>query len=79
MDDMISSDSHIVEPPNLWTERMDSRDRDRAPRVVQEADGDFWYIDGQKSMSFLGVQTGDRFEKDAPVASMDFDHIPILE
>lgn len=65
MDDMISSDSHIVEPPNLWTERMDRRDRDRAPRVVQEADGDFWYIDGQKSMSFLGVQTGDRFEKDA--------------
>lgn len=65
MDDMISSDSHIVEPPTLWTERMDRRDRDRAPRVVQEEDGDFWYIDGQKSMSFLGVQTGDRFEKDA--------------
>ena len=65
MDDMISSDSHIVEPPDLWTERMDARDRDRAPRVVQEEDGDFWYIDGQKSMSFLGVQTGDRFEDQA--------------
>jgi predicted TIM-barrel fold metal-dependent hydrolase len=65
MDDMISSDSHIIEPPDLWTERIDARYRDRAPRVVAESDGDFWYIDGQKSMSFLGVQTGDRFEKQA--------------
>ena len=65
MDDMISSDSHIVEPPDLWTDRMDAAYRERAPRVVQEEDGDFWYIDGRKSMSFLGVQTGDRFEKDA--------------
>jgi len=65
MDDMISSDSHIVEPPDLWTDRIDRAYRDRAPRVVQEEQGDFWYIDGQKSMSFLGVQTGDRFEKDA--------------
>ena len=65
MDDMISSDSHIVEPPDLWTERMDAAYRERAPRVVQEEDGDFWHIDGRKSMSFLGVQTGDRFEKDA--------------
>ncbi len=65
MDDMISSDSHIIEPPDLWTQRIDKAYRDRAPRVVQEEAGDFWYIDGQKSMSFLGVQTGDRFEKDA--------------
>ncbi|MCA9504161.1 MAG: amidohydrolase [Spirochaetaceae bacterium] len=65
MDDMISSDSHIIEPPDLWTERVDARFRDRAPRIVREDDGDFWYIDGQRSMSFLGVQTGDRFEKDA--------------
>lgn len=65
MDDMISSDSHIIEPPDLWTERIDAPYRDRAPRVVHEEDGDFWFIDGQKSMSFLGVQTGDRFEKDA--------------
>lgn len=65
MDDMISSDSHIVEPPTLWTERIDARYRERAPRVVKEETGDFWYIDGQRSMSFLGVQTGDRFDKDA--------------
>jgi len=62
---LISSDSHIVEPPDLWTARIEQRFRERAPRVQRESDGDWWYIDGKRSMSFLGVQTGDRFEKDA--------------
>ncbi|HEX4431438.1 MAG TPA: amidohydrolase family protein [Frankiaceae bacterium] len=58
---LISSDSHIVEPPDLWTARADDS---RLPHVVREADGDWWYIDGRKTMSFLGIQTGMRFEKD---------------
>ena len=63
-DSMISSDSHIIEPPDLWTDRIDKEFADRAPRVQREGTSDWWYIDGKKSMSFLGVQTGDRFEKD---------------
>ena len=62
---LISSDSHIIEPPDLWLERIDRRFLDRAPRVVREEKGDWWVIDGKRSMSFLGVQTGNRFEKDA--------------
>ena len=62
---LISSDSHIIEPPDLWTERIDREFRERAPQVRREDGGDWWYIDGRRSMSFLGVQTGDRFEKDA--------------
>jgi predicted TIM-barrel fold metal-dependent hydrolase len=62
---LISSDSHVVEPPDLWTQRIERRFRERAPRVQREAEGDWWYIDGKRSMSFLGVQTGDRFHKDA--------------
>jgi predicted TIM-barrel fold metal-dependent hydrolase len=61
----ISSDSHVIEPPDLWLERIDRRFRERAPRVQRETGGDWWYIDGKRSMSFLGVQTGDRFHKDA--------------
>ena len=30
---MISADSHVIEPRNLWVERMDKTFRDRAPRV----------------------------------------------
>ena len=62
---LVSSDSHIIEPPDLWTSRMQGEFAERAPRVVHEDKGDWWYIDGKRSMSFLGVQTGDRFEKDA--------------
>ncbi|MBK7948553.1 MAG: amidohydrolase [Deltaproteobacteria bacterium] len=60
---LISSDSHIIEPPDLWTERIDRGYRDRAPHVVREEKGDWWVMDGKHSMSFLGIQTGDRFEK----------------
>ena len=74
---LISSDSHVVEPPDLWLERIEPDLRDRAPRVVREDGGDWWHIDGKRSMSFLGVQTGDRFEKDATelVVEARFDQV----
>ena len=56
---LISSDSHVVEPPDLWSSNTDD---DRLRHVVREADGDWWYIDGRKTMSFLGIQPGMRFE-----------------
>jgi predicted TIM-barrel fold metal-dependent hydrolase len=61
---LISSDSHIIEPPDLWAGRGGDLE-DRLPRVVAGDDGDWWYVDGYKTMSFLGIQTGDRFEKDS--------------
>lgn len=36
---MISADSHVIEPRNLWAERMDKPFRDRAPRVVNNPNG----------------------------------------
>ena len=79
IDWMISSDSHIIEPPDLWTERIDAPFRERAPQVVRdpESGGDWWHIDGRRSMSFLGVQTGDRFVKDATelVTESRFDEV----
>ena len=62
---MISSDSHVIEPPDLWEARVPADLRERAPRVVTEPDGShWWYVDGRKTMSFLGIQTGLRFDKD---------------
>jgi uncharacterized protein len=37
---LISADSHVVEPPDLWLKRIDRRYLDRAPRVVREETGD---------------------------------------
>lgn len=61
---VVSSDSHIIEPPNVWAS-LKQRLGDRAPHVVSADDGDWWYVDGKKTMSFLGIQTGRRFEVDS--------------
>src|SRR5215469_11598302 len=31
---LVSADSHIVEPPDLWLKRLDRKYQDRAPRLV---------------------------------------------
>jgi hypothetical protein len=74
---MLSSDSHIIEPPDLWTGRVPEHLADRAPRVEVEDDGEWWYIDGRKTMSHLGIQTGARFDKDPDklVTSATFDQV----
>lgn len=61
---ILSSDSHVVEPPDLWTDRIATRFRERAPQVVRQADGDWWFVDGYRTNSFQGgAQPGKRFEK----------------
>ena len=74
---MVSSDSHIVEPPDLWDGRLPAALADRGPKIVHEDDGDWWYIDGYKTMSFLGTQTGVRFDKDPDklATSANFDEV----
>lgn len=73
---MVSSDSHVIEPPDLWTGRGGDLE-ERMPRVMRADDGDWWYVDGYKTMSFLGIQTGDRFEGDPTVlrTSATFDEV----
>ena len=39
---VISSDSHVLEPPDLWTSRMDSKWGDRTPKVIAGEDADHW-------------------------------------
>src|SRR5438093_11542013 len=65
---LISADSHIVEPPDLYTNRIEPRFRDRAPRMerMETPAGrkyDAWFIDGQQ-IGTLGavLQAGQRFE-----------------
>ena len=64
---IISSDNHVFEPPDLWTSRIESKFKDRAPQVHREADGDWWYCDGLKVLGtgfgFGGAQTGRRFDE----------------
>ena len=61
---VISSDSHVIEPPDIWTNRIEPKYRDRAPQVIEDETGDFWYIDGKQlvTSSLTGSRSGDRFE-----------------
>jgi predicted TIM-barrel fold metal-dependent hydrolase len=45
---LVSADSHIVEPPDLWTTRMDRAFRDRAPRIVKDERYDYFACEGSK-------------------------------
>lgn len=59
---IISTDSHVVEPPDLWEGRIERRLRERAPRLVAEEDADWWYADGCRLQSVSGgAHTGLRF------------------
>jgi predicted TIM-barrel fold metal-dependent hydrolase len=41
---LISADSHVVEPGNLWVERLSARFREQAPRATQDPDNHHWYF-----------------------------------
>lgn len=36
---IFSADSHVVEPADVWTSRLDACFRDRAPHIIKEANG----------------------------------------
>ncbi len=43
---VVSGDSHINEPADLWTSRVQAKFKDRAPRVERFEQGDAWVIEG---------------------------------
>ena len=48
-DKLISADSHVSEPTNLWVERVEKKYRDRAPRLVEnprDPQGAYFYYEG---------------------------------
>ena len=60
---LVSADSHIIEPADLWTTRIDRKFKDRAPFLASEEATDQWYVDGMAIGSIGSVtQAGERFE-----------------
>jgi predicted TIM-barrel fold metal-dependent hydrolase len=39
---LISADSHVLEPPDIWTSRLPAKFQDRAPKQVRTEQGDTW-------------------------------------
>jgi predicted TIM-barrel fold metal-dependent hydrolase len=51
LDWLISVDDHILEPPNLWVDRVAAKDRDRAPHLETIDGMDYWLYDGKRMPS----------------------------
>ena len=73
MDDMlvISSDSHVFEPPDLWTERIDAEFRDRAPRMQRVGDVDHLIVEQDQMIAGIGLisNAGARFENPEQISA----------
>ncbi|MEX5635674.1 amidohydrolase family protein [Parafrankia sp. FMc2] len=68
LDWLISVDDHVLEPPNLWLDRLPAKDRDRAPHMEFDADGmDAWVYDGKRfPSSGLSAVAGKEKEEFSP-------------
>jgi predicted TIM-barrel fold metal-dependent hydrolase len=52
---LIDGDTHVNEPPDLWTNRVPAKYRDRVPRLEHLEDGDAWIIEGVKDPINFGM------------------------
>src|SRR5215470_6586914 len=61
---ILSSDSHVFEPPDLWATRIDAAFRDRAPRMVRIDGADEIVIENDQVLAGIGLisNAGARFE-----------------
>ena len=61
---ILSSDSHVFEPADLWTERIDPAFRDRAPHIQRVGDVDHLVIEGNQTIAGIGLisNAGARFD-----------------
>ncbi|MSQ25763.1 MAG: amidohydrolase [Dehalococcoidia bacterium] len=67
---LISADSHIFEPADLWTTRLPKAYRSRAPHIEHGPKGDWWYCDGlQITAPYSGTATGMRFTEPEKVTA----------
>jgi predicted TIM-barrel fold metal-dependent hydrolase len=79
--DVISADSHVIEPYDLWDDRIPAAFRDKAPKLVREADRDVLVCEGT-SLPSVSVLAGcfraddeqrmtGRWDEDVPASAYD--------
>jgi predicted TIM-barrel fold metal-dependent hydrolase len=61
---IVSVDDHVIEPPNVWMDRLPSKYKDVGPRIVKESDGqEYWVYEDKKMVTGgLGAVAGRRKE-----------------
>jgi predicted TIM-barrel fold metal-dependent hydrolase len=67
LDWLISVDDHVLEPPNLWVDRVPAKNRDRAPRMVRDGDQQYWLYESRRMpTSGLSAVAGKSKEEFSP-------------
>jgi predicted TIM-barrel fold metal-dependent hydrolase len=74
---LISTDDHVIEPPDVWEGRLEKRFQERAPRVVDVDGEERWLFDGDKLVNLgLTVMAGKQFEEYSPKAARLCEMLP---
>ncbi len=76
---ILSSDSHVFEPPDLWTTRIDAAFRDRAPRMERIDGADQLVVEADQVISGIGLisNAGARFESPETISGQGrFEDVP---
>ena len=63
---IVSSDSHVFEPPDLWTARIEARFRDRAPYMKRVGGVDHLFVEGDQFLAGIGLISGAGTRFEAP-------------
>ncbi len=67
---LISTDDHVVEPPDVWEDRLPARLQARAPRIIEVDGADVWEFEDRRMSNIgLSVMAGKRFEDYSPKAA----------
>ncbi|MCE2391717.1 MAG: amidohydrolase family protein [Proteobacteria bacterium] len=75
---VIDADTHITEPPDLFSSRLPARLRDRAPRVVRSPDTgmEIWQVGDRNPITPVGHTAVAGWPEPFPAAPNGFDEIP---
>ena len=75
---VIDADTHITEPPDLFSSRLPARLRDRAPRVVRSPDTgmEIWQVGDRSPITPVGHTAVAGWPEPFPAAPKGFDEIP---
>jgi len=76
---VIDCDTHVTEPPDVWTSRLPAKFRDRAPMIVHdEKNGwDVWKIGAAQSMLTVGHTAVAGWPEPFPSAPRTFAEVPL--
>ena len=68
---VLSSDSHVFEPPDLWQTRIDAAFRDRAPRIERIDGADQIVVEADQILSGIGLisNAGARFDSPETISA----------